>query len=212
MAKGVGGDYFAIRDIGHHEWWVILCDVSGKGISASLITTLIDGMLSVFDTDKGIKSFIKGLNHYIADTFKMEKFVTGVFMSINDKSGKVKIFDMGHCMGSGNAYIIRNKKMMIIANKNFNIALGIYPDISIQFDVFHLKKGDGLFLITDGLTDQRNSSNLEIGIKPAAKIITSHWKKSLTAIKNRLFDFIHQYKETSTQMDDMTMILVRYHS
>ncbi|MFP4409833.1 MAG: CBS domain-containing protein, partial [Spirochaetaceae bacterium] len=70
-AKGVGGDYYEIRQFQENLWMAALCDVSGKGVAASIITAIIWGMMSMFSFTKGcLAEFVRSLNEYIVQTFE----------------------------------------------------------------------------------------------------------------------------------------------
>lgn len=211
MAKGVGGDFYKIYKCGSHRKLVVLCDVSGKGISASLISAIMGGMLSVYDFKKDpIEKFIEDFNSYIYDTFKLEKMVTGLFIYTDEKKGKLTIYDMGHSLGCANMFLIREETFKAMKNKNYNLAMGISPIITVKNDVFALKKNDRLLFITDGFTDQRNSVNEEFGIKRIGKICKKYHKKSLKKMKELLFAGLDSYREVSPQSDDITFILLEY--
>jgi len=49
MFKGVGGDFSTLRSPKPGHWFGCVCDVSGKGIAASLVTTLRWGVLEAVD-------------------------------------------------------------------------------------------------------------------------------------------------------------------
>lgn len=124
MAKGVGGDYYSIKELKNGNWSLSICDVSGKGVAASLITTAISGMFNIFSYSKGIKTLIKKVNSYLFQTFEAEKFVTGVFLDFDPHTGKCRLYDMGHSY----MFISRDQDLFRIKSNNENMPLGITPE------------------------------------------------------------------------------------
>jgi len=209
MAKGVGGDFYTIKKIDENKWIMAICDVCGKGISASLISAIVGGMFEAYDFNKGLKDFILSLNKYIYHTFKLEKYLTGLFLEFNETDGKIKIFDMGHCMGSSNLFLIRDNGYGILKTKNYNLAIGLIEEVTTGYDCFTLNKNDLLALITDGVSDQRNTANKEYGVKNFIRVVIKNLKKDLKKIKYSIFEDITLFKGTSHQQDDITFILLK---
>lgn len=209
MARGVGGDFYSIKEYSPGKWLFAICDVSGKGISAALITTIIGAMLNTFDfkSDK-MEKFLTKLNEYIFKTFNLEKFVTGMFFTFDSKTGKTKLYDMGHAMGKANLYLYRDKKFSSLVNKNYNLPIGVVNEITTTYDSFKLTKNDKLIMITDGVTDQRNEKNEEYGIKRIASIMKEKKDSNLNKIKKSIFKDIEKFQGKAHQYDDITIILL----
>ena len=55
-AKGVGGDFYKVSQFTPGKWIIAMCDVSGKGIAASIITSVLWGMMSIYDFRSGLTS------------------------------------------------------------------------------------------------------------------------------------------------------------
>lgn len=49
MAEGVGGDFYLCRELGDGRWFMCLCDISGKGLSAAIVTAFLSGFFSSAD-------------------------------------------------------------------------------------------------------------------------------------------------------------------
>lgn len=206
MAKGVGGDYYSIRRYDGVRRLLAVCDVSGKGIAASLVTAIIDGMLSIYDFSGGLRHFIIRLNEYIALTFQSERFVTGVFADFDEHSGEVVLYDLGHSY----IFVYRDGRLSKITTKDDNIPLGIQRDILPRSARFALQRDDLLIIITDGIIEQLNPGGEQYGIKRLAGKIQEFRHKGLKRIKDELFADIAGFRGREVQHDDMTMILLEY--
>jgi sigma-B regulation protein RsbU (phosphoserine phosphatase) len=102
--KGVGGDFIYHRTLAKDRQFVALCDVSGKGVAASMVTTLLWGIMETYDFTRGLKAFLRDLNQAVIKAFHLEKYLTGLFLVYNPKTQQVKIADMGHSL----AFLLTN--------------------------------------------------------------------------------------------------------
>jgi sigma-B regulation protein RsbU (phosphoserine phosphatase) len=95
-AKGVGGDFYFIKNLGERRFFAALCDVSGKGIAASLVVSMAWGFLRAHPIRGGLADLIDHLNVSIVSTFHMEKYLTGFFMIYDADTRQLQFADMGH--------------------------------------------------------------------------------------------------------------------
>lgn len=206
MAKGVGGDFYDVKKFDKKRWLLTIADVSGKGVSASLVTTSMSGMYNTYDFRSGISGFIQLFNDYIQTSFEGQKFVTGLIGEFNEETGDFLFYDMGHSY----IYIYRKDKLFRLKTSGSNLPMGIVPGITPAADRIKLEKGDVLVLITDGIAEQINGKKEEYGDKRLSDIIRKHKSKGLLEVKNKLFSDIFAFRGNQPQHDDMTLILAHY--
>ena len=65
MAKGVGGDFYMLKEVRNRVWFGGLCDVSGKGMAASLLTSVLSGFINNYDYRKRLVNFAEDLNGHL---------------------------------------------------------------------------------------------------------------------------------------------------
>jgi sigma-B regulation protein RsbU (phosphoserine phosphatase) len=206
MAKGVGGDFYAIaRQKNNDKWNIFICDVSGKGVSASLVTTSISGMYSIYNFEEGLSLFLNKLNNYIYYSFENQKFVTGVFLEFYPASLDLKIYDMGHSY----VYFYRDEKLYKIKSTKDNKPLGVLPDEKIFGDKIKLQPNDLVFLLTDGILEQINSNEEEYGEKRFSTVVKKSIEKGLDKLKAEVFKDIFEYRGNQPQHDDMTLVILK---
>ena len=206
MAKGVGGDFYTIVQSDKDRWMISLCDVSGKGVAASLITTSMGGMFSLYDFKKGVGPFIQRLSAYIFNTFDSQKFVTGVFIDLHANTGEMTIYDMGHSL----IYVYRDDMLFRLKTSDENTPMGIMPEMKVSFNKYKLQEGDMFLLVTDGITEQINRAGEEYGDRRIGEILRRMRGEKLKAIKDAVFQEVKRFREPQPQYDDMTMVLLTY--
>ncbi len=206
MARGVGGDYYSIDQYAPGKWLLSLCDVSGKGMSAALLSFLINGMSSMYDFRTGVVEYIKKLNSYVIHAFELERFLTALFVDYDETTGVADIYDMGHSY----SYLYRENKLIRIGSKEGTIPVGVSPAINPQARTLKLKKDDILMLFTDGIEEQKNVRGEEFGIKGIINSIKRNRDRSLKEIKDAIFTDLRDFRQKQTQMDDMTLMFLHH--
>ena len=192
MAKEVGGDFYNIKNYKPGDWLISICDVSGKGVSASLVTTSVSGMFHTFNFNENVTYLIQKINDYIYNSFEMQKFVTGVFIDFRENTGEIVLYDMGHSY----IYLLSNDRVSRLRTTNSNRPLGIENSIDPKGSMLRLSKGDILICITDGIIEQVNSKGIEFGERRFASLIRENKHSGIAAIKDRLLEAVYQYRGT----------------
>jgi len=158
-AKGVGGDFYFMKELPGGKLFLALCDVSGKGVAASIIVSMVWGMLTMFDYKRGLSELVVGINDSILTTFQMEKYLTGVFLIYDPVGKRLAYADMGH----SHAALFRGGRPRQLKGSHDNLPVGVEAELEPDIAHYRLKSGDKLFLYTDGLIEQENPSGREFG-------------------------------------------------
>ena len=204
-AKGVGGDFYYIKKISGSKWLINLCDVSGKGVAASLVNTMLWGMVTMNDWKSGLPAFIQKLNGYIVQSFHMEKYLTGIFAFYDEKNGKLCYCDMGH----SHMLLYREDKLFKIKSKKSNFPIGIEVEINPHLYNLNVNCGDILFMHTDGLVEQEDVNGQEYSLTRIENILRNNKEKSLNDTADLIcLDFAEHHKGIQ-QHDDYSFILLR---
>ncbi len=206
MAMGVGGDFYTIKSFPGGKWFFTAADVAGKGMGASLLTSIAGGVIHMYNFAGGIKQLVKKFNSYLYTTFNAEKFITAVFMTIEEDSGRLTVFDMGHSM----LYLIRKGRFHNLRGGKNNYPLGITDDIDPTSFSTTLTQGDILLVITDGVIEQCNLEKDEYSISRCAEIIIRNSTLSLDELLSMLKEDINIFRGDEQQYDDITFMLIRY--
>ncbi len=205
-AKGVGGDFYNIRKYDDSNWVLAFCDVSGKGVSASIITSVIWGMMSIFDFTQGLATFVRQLNEYIVRTFESEKFVTAVFLHYSEKSGELQICDMGH----SHLYLLRKGRLIRLKSSRNNLPIGVSPEIEPGFDSIRPWKDDMLFLLTDGMIEQDNNAGEVYTISQIGKVLRKNMSRPVEATGDALLADFNTFRGQHHLNDDVTFALMKF--
>jgi len=200
-AKGVGGDFYFSRLLPEDRAFFALCDVSGKGVAASLIVAMVWGMLQMYDFASGLEELLVRINESVIATFHLEKYLTGIFMIYESAQRRLLVADMGH----SHAFLFRSGKAYPLRGGQTNLPVGIEHEIKPVINTWNLKSSDLLVVYSDGITEQENPEGQEFGERRFAALVSriSKANERLSARLPRAFD---TWRSGTPQQDDMTFM------
>ena len=154
-AESVSGDFFSVSPISETEVSVFICDVTGHGIRAALVTAMIRALaeeLKPLAKEPG--EFLRKLNHDLCNILKSTgspMLTTGFYAVADCRTGRLRYANAGH----PKPVVIRRSAGRIepLANASGRgqPALGLFEDPPYQTSETTLTPGDFLMLFTDGL-------------------------------------------------------------
>lgn len=202
-ARGVGGDFWFTRALGDGRIFMALCDVSGKGVAASLVVAMSWGMLRSFDLSLGLSALIKELNGALIASFHLEKYLTGFFAIFDPKSSMLEIADMGH----SHALIFRGGKAKKPIFGQGNLPVGIEPELEPTIRRWRLDPSDLLLLYSDGVTEQENARGRELGEPRLASLATQALARG-RRLEEALPEAFDAYRGRTPQQDDVSLLVL----
>jgi len=209
-AKGLGGDLYHVMPLPDGKLFVALGDVSGKGVAASILTSLLWGVLQFYDYRKGLKKLLAQVNEALIRTFHLEKYLTGVFLIYDPSNRHLTLADMGH----GHSWLVRRGKARPLrfsgpsGASGMNLPLGI--DLGLDPQVFRitLQPGDLICLYTDGLTEQESSKGEEFGEGRVMSTACKFWETPQT-IPEVMAERLAKHQGGVPRLDDVTWLQLR---
>jgi sigma-B regulation protein RsbU (phosphoserine phosphatase) len=153
-AESVSGDFFSISAISDTEVGVFICDVTGHGVRAALVTAMIRALaeeLKPLARDPG--NFLRKLNFDLCSILKntgSPMLTTGFYAVADCETSKMRYANAGH----PKPLLVRRSLGQVepLANVGRSQpALGLFDDPPYQTSETTLNRGDFLMLFTDGL-------------------------------------------------------------
>lgn len=207
-ASEVGGDSFNILVVGH-KTYVYIGDVTGHGVAAGLIMTMVSSLVSVFGELKdNAYDIIVNVNKYIKKHVKKAMFMTMVMLCWDDNLKKMTFVGAGHehilvyRMATGECETILSG----------GVALGMVPDNSklIKEQEIFLNDGDVIILYTDGITEARNNAGELYTIENLKRAIKAYAPEySAEGINYHIAKDVSTFMQEHVQEDDMTLIVLK---
>jgi len=154
-AESVSGDFFSITPISDTEVGVFICDVTGHGVRAALVTAMIRALgeeLKPLARDPG--SFLRKLNFDLCSILKntgSPMLTTGFYAVADCRTGELRFANAGHPKPLLVRRSLGTVESLTNATGRSQPALGLFEDPPYQTSELTLVPGDFLMLFTDGL-------------------------------------------------------------
>ncbi len=129
-----------------------MADVSGKGVSAAVVASILQGMLySQLARDSPLPEMIAAVNRFLCEKVGGQKYATLVIARLLE-SGDLELINCGHVpplLVSGDS---------ITKLEEGNLPVGLVPGADFHATRLQLKPGDRLLLVTDGVTEAEDDN------------------------------------------------------
>jgi serine phosphatase RsbU (regulator of sigma subunit) len=201
----VGGDYYDYIPIGTDRLGVTIADVSGKGVSASLLMASLRASLhSEVHLHYDMEKMTKKLNDFIHRSSAINSFITFFYCELNMKSGELRFINAGH-----NPPIVMDKKGKINRLESCGLCLGMFPDVEYEAKTIALNPGDTTLLFTDGITESRNKDNKEFEEERLIKFLKKHFKLPAKELITEIQSEMETFTANAEPMDDQTVVVIK---
>lgn len=200
----VGGDFYDFLPLSSGEWMGVLADVSGKGMSAALLSSMVLGALNMeFRSGTQPQEVLKRVNQLLCDKSLPFQFVT-LFLFLLRPGGEGEFISAGH----NPAYLFRSAtgKIEKLAPEAF--ALGMFESACFQSREFCLERGDLLIVYSDGLTDAEDPQEEMFGEERLLEIIQREAPAGSRAVEQTILKGIADFTQSTPQTDDITFVVV----
>ncbi len=207
-AKDVGGDYYNILKLDDEFSLIIIADVSGKGVPAALIVSVIYSSLITqikqSDAEINLLMLVETLNKVLIEATTNERFVTTWIGIYKHSSKLLKSINAGH----NYPYIIRDPLEKPIELTKGGIMLGSM-ELPFEDESICLIAGDVLCLFTDGITEAWNELEEEYGEERLINILNSHTHLTSKEILSEILMDVQLHVGKAVPSDDITCIIMK---
>ncbi len=205
-SRGVSGDFFKV-EMRHDlsEVVLMISDVSGKGIAASLLTASLEA-LSAGPIHDGVavEVVFRSVSHLLFERTPPEKYATSFLTSVDPRTGLLRYCNAGHNPG-----LLLRVDGSTEWLKATGMPLGIMPEGDFAAGELMLAPGDTLVLYTDGITEPENPEEEEYGQDRLSEICIANRTQPLTELKSAIEKDLYEFVRGAPFLDDRTMVLLR---
>jgi len=208
-ALEVGGDYV---DIIHTDagTYIIIADVSGKGMSAALYMVRIQALvhLLINKLHPGPKDLFLELNNYIKSNKRDKTFITGCAAFFPKDENYFTFARAGH----NNPIVYNKEKDATFKINTDGFALGMTSTPALKKNMkesrFKFEKGDSLLFYTDGLVEARNNRNEEYGFERLEGLFSIYGSLHSKTITSKIQSSVESFLGEEKPLDDITFTTI----
>ena len=194
--KEIGGDFYDVIDAesGLH---VVVADISGKGVSAALLGSTLQGMVHAqVLAGQPLSHIATFANQYICNK-AVQKYATLVLIKLSP-DGSLEYLNCGHVQP------LRHGADGITVLRNENLPVGLMPDAIYSSETIRIEQGERILVFTDGVTEAEDpagefygEARLESSVLAGASI-------------EELFQKVQLFMDGAPAADDCTILEICY--
>ncbi len=207
-AKDVGGDLYDFFFLDEDHLCFTVGDVSGKGVPASLFMAITQTLIKTKAT-KGLTSatVLSRVNEDLSLDNPSLMIVTLFLGILNIRTGELEYCNGGH----NPPYIIRASGELEPVETTDGMALGVMEDFHYKSKKVVLRKGDTLFLYSDGVTEAMSEKDELFTEERLEKELKLLRDKPIQELINGIMDKLRAFSKGAPQSDDITMMRLKFY-
>ncbi|MBI5216331.1 MAG: SpoIIE family protein phosphatase [Ignavibacteriae bacterium] len=203
----VAGDFYDIVHLGKKQICVLVADVSGHGVGAALIASMIKvAFASQTQNMSNPAEVMKAMNTILCDKLE-SKFITAGCVFIDAENGTLRYAGAGHPP----LLIWRKSEQRMVELCENGPLIGPFPDATYSNTNMNLESGDRIILYTDGIIETTNESGSFFGDDSFTRFIQSHENVPAEQFTEMLLKHLAAWsgkRADESLDDDLTLIVV----
>ena len=200
----VGGDYFDVFPLDDKRTAFLLADVSGRGLGAALLTTMLQGALSGMTLGTDPARVFNHVNRFLCDHAEVGRYAT-MFFGILDDAGRLEFINAGHP-----SPILIRKDTVEEAFTEGSFPVGLVPEAEFTTTTLQLQPNDTMVLFSDGVTEAMDPEEELYGVPRLRGVLQGKPDMQLDEIQKAILESVENFARGARQADDLTLLLVRY--
>jgi sigma-B regulation protein RsbU (phosphoserine phosphatase) len=203
--RTVGGDYFDYIMFPDGRVGMLVGDVAGKGLPASLLMSSLQARVHVlFEEADNLAHKIERLNKAVCAKCPNNRFITFFMTVVDPATGSLVYTNAGH-----------NPPLLVRASSAFETLpgggtiLGILPMATYQEERTRMEPGDVLVLYSDGVTEAVNPDGEDFGEQRLGELVASMRNRTANEIVEAINSAVTSFTEGAPAADDITVVVAR---
>jgi len=188
-----------------------VADVSGKGIAAALVMSVVQASLRVISRERHLPlaQLAERMNGFLYQSTGANKYATFFYAQIEERGRLLRYVNAGHnppylarCAGGG---------VEITELSTGGTVLGLFSEVAYEEAAVEIRQGDLLVAFTDGVTEALNSEQEEFGEERLKELLRGMIGTPADEISVRLANRMREWIGAAEQHDDLTFIVMAVH-
>ena len=201
----LGGDYYDLMQVAPGRWAAVLADVSGKGASASILASLLQGAFFLGSgPDVSLSGTLRRINRYLCERSDRARFAT-VFAATIAEDATMRWSSAGHCP----AILVRPSGRCELLSPTSQ-PIGLFEDAEFPESVCRLEPGDKLVMYSDGVTELRNSRSELYGEPRLIEAVSQLADLDTGDFFEALLARVAEFGRDASREDDLTVLVLGF--
>jgi phosphoserine phosphatase RsbU/P len=201
----VGGDCFDVIELDGERHGFFVGDISGKGISAALLATLLQGIFfTTASMDLPLTGIFSRVNRYLCERSGGDRYAT-VFYGVLDKMGAFEYVNAGHVPP-----LIRRSSGAIDRLDVASFPVGMFPEAEYESASVKLEKDDFMVIYTDGVSEAANLQAEMFEEERLRQLLESFKGQTVEELAETIREGVKAFTQGAAQSDDVTILVIQY--
>lgn len=200
----VGGDYFDVVPVSEDRTAILIADVSGKGLGAALLTTMLQGALSGLTMGADPVKVFNHINKFLCRHAEVGRYAT-MFIGIVGEDGMFEYIKAGH----PSPLLLRNGTVSELYTEG-SFPVGLIPEAEYTSARLQLEPDDTLVLFSDGVTEAENPSHDLFEVTGLSHVLDGQKVVPVEELQKTILEAVRGFSKGADQSDDITLLVVRY--
>lgn len=221
MANSVGGDFYVAIPICENKFVVGSFDVSGKNVSAALLTVTIASFFTMFSQlnrdDVAAIALVAKLDQYLSKVVPVGNFITGTICYVDRKNNFIQLFNCGHT----NAFVFlpdsnggKSVKIATLPPTLPPFGMGVITEnLKTQSKTNYkmpIKNGLQINLYSDGFTDMQNEEGTRYDDDNTKSFFKELFFQDKYNAEKYIEKTVDEWTRNSVLADDITVMNLRF--
>ena len=200
----VGGDYFDVVPVDEDRTAFLIADVSGKGLGAALLTTMLQGALSGLSMGADPVMVFNHVNKFLCRHNEVGRYAT-MFIGIVGRDGMLEYIKAGH----PSPLLLRKGQVSELYNEG-SFPVGLIAEADYESARLQLEPEDTLVLFSDGVTEAENMQHDLFEVSGLSQALAGKEDVPLEVLQQSVLEAVRNFSRGASQSDDITLLVVRY--
>lgn len=206
-AKEVAGDFYDFFFLDDDNLVVVIADVSGKGVSASLFMAVTKTLIKAKAGEvQKPHEIMREVNRELCAENDSAMFVTTFLAVFNVRKGMFTYCNAGH----NPPYIIKPGGHIAQLDNTTGMALGVWEDGEFSSKEIRLNKDDILYLYTDGVNEAMDVNNNEFSYQRLEAFLKETTTETPRQLTEKTLRIVKEFTGAAEQSDDITLMVIKY--
>jgi predicted permease len=211
-ARHVGGDYYDFIELGDQQIGIALADVSGKGVAAALIMSVVQASLRIISSggDVPLPRLVARMNQVVYRSTPASKYATFFYAQLDPQRRQLRYVNAGH----NPPYLFRAGRhstadAVIEPLTVGGTIVGMFPEMAYEEATVELSAGDVLLVFSDGVPEAHNPEHEEFGEERLQQLLRQSAHFPADEISARISAAMKNWIHDAEQYDDLTFIVMK---
>jgi serine phosphatase RsbU (regulator of sigma subunit) len=205
-SRHVGGDFYDLVQTGNGSFYLAIADVSGKGVPAALLTSMLQASLRTqAESSTSVSDIVSRINRLVSRSTTTEQFATFFLARVETSTMRMVFSNAGH-----NPPIVRRRRGERVLLERGGMVVGLFETSRYEEDVLDLQAGDRVVFYTDGISEATNRSGEDYGEGRLLDLVqTLPVEMTAREATERVLEDLYRFLDGVEPQDDVTLMVLR---